>query len=228
MSTVYKDLVESFGYAPVMEAVSLDAIMTAVGNDKDEQSRAAKLNDIAWKENLPGLYDPVSGNFVRKQSMPTRSGGRYDIAATASSSADKELADRGLVPDNASTSTAIGRMVRGDDKKQYDQDIRSRSQAARGEKPSGQGGQPGQVTDAGSEYGTKDAFDAKAHDDLANAMMQHGRDVQQRQGDDKPLTPPREAGIAAANDQTSDLNDKRKRYAELISKATDRFNAPKE
>jgi hypothetical protein len=119
--------------------------------------------------------------------MPARSGGRYDIAATASSGADKELADRGLVPDNASTSTAIGRMVRGDDKKQYDQDIRSRSQAARGEKPQGQGAQPGQVTDAGSEYGTKDAFDAKAHDDLANAMMQHGRDVQQRQGDDKPV-----------------------------------------
>ena len=142
MVTVYKDLVESFGYTPVMEAVSLDTIMAAVGNDKDEQSRAAKLNDIAWKENLPGLYDPVSGNFVRKQSMPARSGGRYDIAATASSSADKELADRGLVPDNASTSTAIGRMVRGDDKKQYDQDIRSRSQAARGEKPPGQGGQP--------------------------------------------------------------------------------------
>ena len=245
MSTVYKDLVESFGYAPVMEAVSLDAIMTAVGNDKDEQSRAAKLNDIAWKENLPGLYDPVSGNFVRKQSMPTRSGGRYDIAATASSSADKELADRGLVPDNASTSTAIGRMVRGDDKKQYDQDIRSRSQAARGEKPPGQGGQPEpdkisgvngapNISALGSEFGTDTAFAGKANDDVKDLDIGFGPGKmtpdadKPAPADDKPLTPPREAGIAAANDQTSDLNDKRKRYAELISKATARFNAPKE
>lgn len=241
MSIVYKSLVESFGYTPIMEEVSLDTIMAAVGQEKDEQKRAATLNDIAWKENLPGLYDPVSGNYVRKQSMPAGRGNpRYNIAATASKGDDEVLSSKGLVPDNASTSTAIGRMFRGDDKGQYDQDVRSRSQAARGQKPPGQGGQPEgdkiagvngapNISALGSEFGTDTAFAGKANDDLANALTQHGNDVAQRQADDeKPLTPPREAGIAAANDQSSDLNDKRKRYAELLSKATNRFSNPKE
>jgi hypothetical protein len=204
MSSIYKELVESFGYTPVMEAVSLDTIMAAVGQEKDEQKRAAALNDIAWKENLPGLYDPVSGSYVRKQSMPAGRGNpRYNIAATASKGDDEVLSSKGLIPNNASTSTAIGRMIRGDDKKQYDQDVRTRSQAAVGNKPpaqAAQAAQPGGVTDAGSEFGTKDAFDAKAHNDLANAMAQHGANVQQRQGSD-------------------DMAAKRQRYAELLAKA---------
>jgi hypothetical protein len=220
MSSIYKDLVESFGYTPVMEAISLDAIMAAVGQEKDEQKRASALNDIAWKENLPGLYDPVSGNFVRKQSMPARSGGRYDIAATASSGADKELAGRGLVPNNASTSTALGRMFRGDDKKQYDQDVISRSQAARGEKPPGQGAQPEpdkisgvngapNISAPGSEYGTDATFAAKANDDLKDLDIGFGPGKMTPDAD-KPTPAPTTGG---------DLAAKRKRYAELLAKA---------
>jgi hypothetical protein len=229
MFSIYKDLVESFGYTPVMEAISLDAIMAAVGQEKDEQKRAATLNDIAWKENLPGLYDPVSGGYVRKQSMPARSGARYSIAATASSSDDKELADRGLVPDKANTSTAIGRMLRGDDKKQYDQDIRVRNQAAGGGKPPGQSGQPDgdkisgvngapNISAPGSEFGTDATFAAKANDDVKDLDIGFGPN-QFTPNDNKPLPEPREAGIAASNDQSSALNDKRKRYAELLAKA---------
>jgi len=242
MSSIYKDLVESFGYTPVMEAVSLDTIMAAVGQEKDEQKRAATLNDIAWKENLPGLYDPVSGYFVRKQSMPARSGARYDIAATGSNNADKELADRGLVPDSAKTSTAIGRMVRGDDKGQYDQDIRSRSQAARGEKPPGQSGQSGQVTDAGSEFGTKDAFNAKADADLQNLDIGFGPGKMSpddnKPSDSKPLgdidigfgpnqftpsdnkpSPTISPNKPVIPNQGGDMDAKRKKYAELLAKA---------
>jgi hypothetical protein len=246
MSSIYKELVESFGYTAVMEAVSLDTILAAVGQEKDEQKRAATLNDIAWKENLPGLYDPVSGYFVRKQSMPARSGARYDIAATGSNSADKELADKGLIPDSAKTSTAIGRMVRGDDKGQYDQDIRTRNQAAAGGgKPPGQGGQdlpvkgsqdsidrlnqamrasnagaPPNITAQGSEFGTDAAFAGKANDDLKDLDIGFGPG-KMTPDDNKPLPEPREAGIAAANNQSSSVDDKRKRYAELLAKAKD-------
>jgi hypothetical protein len=63
--------------------------------------------------------------------MPTGMGNQgYSIAATASSSADKELADLGLVPQNAKTSTGLGRMFRGDDKGQYDTDVKNASTGA--------------------------------------------------------------------------------------------------
>lgn len=218
MSTIYKDLVESFGYTPVMEAASLDTIMAAVGQEKDEQKRAATLNDIAWKENLPGLYDPVSGYFVRKQSMPAGRGNpRYNIGATASRGDDETLSSKGLIPDNAKTTSPLGKLankITGKDGDAYDRDIRSRSQAAAGAKPPGQGGQPGQVTDAGSEFGTKDAFDAKAHDDLANAWAQHGANVQQRQDN----TPQPNSQVTIPG-QGGDMDAKRKRYAELLAKA---------
>jgi hypothetical protein len=84
----------------VSEAITIKDVEAAVAGIKDEQERAKILNDIAWKEKLPGLYDPVSGYFVRKQSMPVGRGSNgqgYSIAATASSGADKELANLGLV-----------------------------------------------------------------------------------------------------------------------------------
>jgi len=190
MSTIYKDLVESFGYTPVVEAISLDAIMAAVGQEKDEQKRAAALNDIAWKEKLPGLYDPVSGNFVRKQSMPASNrGGRYDIAATASSGDDKTLSGMGLIPNNATTTSPLGKLankVTGKDSDAYDKDIRTASQAAAGNKPPSQAAQPGQVTAAGSEFGTKDAFDAKADADLQNLDIGFGPG-KMTPDDNKPL-----------------------------------------
>jgi len=243
MSSIYKDLVESFGYTPVMEAISLDAIMAAVGQEKDEQKRAATLNDMAWKENLPGLYDPVSGYFVRKQGMPTRSGARYDIAATASSGADKELADKGLIPDSAKTSTAIGRMVRGDDKGQYDQDIRTRNQAAAGGKPPGESGQelpvkgsqdsmdrlnqairasnagaPPNITAQGSEFGTDAAFAGKANDDLKDLDIGFGPG-KMTPDDNKPAPDKPAPNKPVIPGQGGDMDAKRRRYAELLAKA---------
>jgi len=221
MSSIYKDLVESFGYTAVMEAISLDAIMAAVGQEKDEQKRAATLNDMAWKENLPGLYDPVSGYFVRKQSMPARSGARYDIAATASSGADKELADKGLIPDSAKTSTAIGRMVRGDDKGQYDQDIRTRNQAAGSSKPPGQSGQTS--TDSkplgdidigfGPNQFTPNTDKPSNNKPLGDIDIGFGPN-QFTPSDNKPA--PNKPVIPG---QGGDMDAKRKKYAELLAKA---------
>lgn len=113
------------------EALSLDDIANAVkGKERDEQARAEILNDLAWEHKLPGLYDPISGYFVGKQSVNRGMDGqnRISIAATGSERSDRALADLGLIPDNAKTSTGLGRMFRGDDKGQYDQDLRSRSQ----------------------------------------------------------------------------------------------------
>ena len=115
------------------EALSLDDITAAVkGKENDEQGRAEILNDLAWKHKLPGLYDPISGGWVRQQSVQQGMGGqgRISIGATGSERSDRALADLGLIPDNAKTSTALGRMFRGDDKDQYSQDIKTRSQGA--------------------------------------------------------------------------------------------------
>ena len=95
------------------EAITMKDIQAAVGQEKDEQKRAGILNDLAWKENLPGLYDPVSGYFVRKQSMPSGDRGQnnYDISATAPREADTQaLAKLGLVPGTAKTS-ALGGLI---------------------------------------------------------------------------------------------------------------------
>ena len=229
MSTIYKDLVESFGYTPVTEAISLDAIMAAVGQEKDEQKRAAALNDIAWKEKLPGLYDPVSGNFVRKQSMPASNrGGRYDIAATASSGDDKTLSGMGLIPNNARTTSPLGKLankVTGKDGDAYDKDIRTASQAAAGNKLpsqaaqpepnkiSGVAGAPDNVTAAGSEYGTDAAFAAKANDDVKDLDIGFGPN-QFTPNDTKPA--PNKPVIPG---QGGDMDAKRKKYAELLAKA---------
>ena len=95
----------------LLEAITMADIRAAVGQETDEQKRAAILNDIAWKNNLPGLYDPVSGYFVAKQSMPSgEGGGRYNIAATARESDTQALAKMGLVPQTAKT-TALGGLV---------------------------------------------------------------------------------------------------------------------
>ncbi len=112
------------------EEITLQDVEAAVkGKEKDEQGRAEILNDLAWKNKLPGLYDPISGNFVAKQSQPQGMGGqgRYNIASTGSERSDRALADLGLIPDNANTSTALGRWFRGDDKDQYSQDIKNKS-----------------------------------------------------------------------------------------------------
>ena len=115
------------------EALTLDQVTAAVGQEKSEQKRAKILMGLAQKENLPGLYDPVSGYFVSatpdKNYMTQQETPR--ISATASKSSDQKLAQLGLVPQNASTSTFLGRMFRGDQKGQYDLDTKQTSRDAR-------------------------------------------------------------------------------------------------
>ena len=91
------------------EAITMKDIQAAVGQEKDEQKRASILNDLAWKENLPGLYDPVSGYFIRKQS-PNPETNQVSIAATAREADTQALAKLGLVPGTAKTS-ALGGLV---------------------------------------------------------------------------------------------------------------------
>jgi len=85
------------------EALTLDQVTAAVGQEKSEQKRAKILMGLAQKENLPGLYDPVSGYFVSatpdKNYMTQQETPR--ISATASKSSDQKLAQLGLVPQNA-------------------------------------------------------------------------------------------------------------------------------
>ena len=90
------------------EAITMKDVQAAVGQEKDEQKRANILNDLAWKEKLPGLYDPVSGYFIRKQS-PTDNN-QISIAATAREADTQALAAMGLVPSTAKTS-ALGGLV---------------------------------------------------------------------------------------------------------------------
>ena len=59
----YNQLTESITQADITAAIQT----LPSGLDSPEQKRAVILNDISWKENLPGLYDPITGNFVRKQ-----------------------------------------------------------------------------------------------------------------------------------------------------------------
>lgn len=91
------------------EAITMKDIQAAVGQEKDEQKRAGILNDLAWKENLPGLYDPISGYFIRKQS-PNPESNQVSIAATAREADTQALAKLGLVPGTAKTS-ALGGLI---------------------------------------------------------------------------------------------------------------------
>jgi len=109
------DNIERGGRKAINEALTMADVEAAVAGKKDEQERAAILNDLAWKEKLPGLYDPVSKMFVRKQSMPTGMGGQgYAISQSSPRSSDDEaLAKLGLIPQGASTSTGLGRFMQG-------------------------------------------------------------------------------------------------------------------
>lgn len=91
------------------EAITMKDIQAAVGQEKDEQKRASILNDLAWKENLPGLYDPISGYFILKQS-PNPETNQISISATAREADTQALAKLGLVPSTAKTS-ALGGLV---------------------------------------------------------------------------------------------------------------------
>ncbi len=122
----------------IKEEISLDSIMAAVGQEKSEQKRAAILQQMAAKENLPGLYDPVSGYFVSsvmdRNQMTQQETPR--ISATASADTTKKLADMGLVPNNANT-RALGGLVgvgglfkSGAENDKMDQDVKTTSRNA--------------------------------------------------------------------------------------------------
>ena len=87
-------LIESISQAEIDSAVQ----QLPPGLESPEQKRAKILNDIVWKENLPGLYDPITGYFVRKQQPPIDVGGMYSIADPrfGMDSINKELLSRGL------------------------------------------------------------------------------------------------------------------------------------
>jgi peptidoglycan hydrolase-like protein with peptidoglycan-binding domain len=113
------------------EAVTQKSIAAAlVGKEKDEQGRAKILQQMAEKEGLPGLYDPISGYFV--SAMPDTSNWpeqKPRISATASKADDAKLAPLGLIPGNANTSTFLGKAF-GQSGDQYDADLRKASTQA--------------------------------------------------------------------------------------------------
>lgn len=84
--------------------VSMGSVEAAVSGQDDEQARAKTLNTMAWKNNLPGLYDPVTGKFIPKQSEPTGAMGSptaFRMVDTAPEAAATTLGAMGLIPKNS-------------------------------------------------------------------------------------------------------------------------------
>lgn len=95
----------------VSEAITQQAINSAIAGKSNEQERAKILMTLAQQNQLPGLYDPVSGYFV--SAFPDTSNWpdqKPRISATASEADTQALAKVGLVPSNAKTS-ALGGLV---------------------------------------------------------------------------------------------------------------------
>ena len=99
------------------EAFNIKTVQNAVGNIGDEQQRAAALAKMAVDNNLPGLYDPVKGHFVSANGS---------ISNTADKDTDYMLAQKGLMPKNANTSTFLGKIF-GTSGDKYDTGLRGQS-----------------------------------------------------------------------------------------------------
>jgi hypothetical protein len=100
------------------EAIKLKDVITLIaGTEQDDPARFAKLAQIATTNQLPGLYDPVSSQYVSADGS---------VASTASKEVDSKLAYMGLIPQGAGTSTWLGKAV-GTTGDKYDADLRSRS-----------------------------------------------------------------------------------------------------
>jgi len=115
LGTTNANFANTVGITPTTapaSGITMKDVQDAVGQEKDEQKRAAILSDLAGKQKLPGLYDPVSGYFVRNQPAPSGDNGQnnYSISATAREADTQALAKMGLVPGNAKTS-ALGGVV---------------------------------------------------------------------------------------------------------------------
>lgn len=99
------------------EAFNIKTVQAAVGQIADEQQRATALAKMATDNKLPGLYDPVSGHYVSANGS---------ISNTADKDTDYLLAQKGLVPKNANTSTFLGKIF-GTSGDQYDTGLRGQS-----------------------------------------------------------------------------------------------------
>lgn len=119
MSTL--DLIESQDM--LLEAgLRLKTVIKSIaGKESNDQERFTILGQLAQKEGLPGLYDPVTGQFVKVDGSTSN---------TADKETDKKLAYMGLIPDNAATSTYWGKVF-GTSGDKYDADLRSTSKGAR-------------------------------------------------------------------------------------------------
>jgi Putative peptidoglycan binding domain len=114
-----RDLINKLDTIEHLNEFRLKDVKAAVGNDPDPKSRAVTLAKLANDNKLPGLYDPIDGEFVDNRA--NRSG-------VPSAAVDAQLQASGLIPPNSHSSSFLGSLtgVSGD---KYDQSIRQSSDA---------------------------------------------------------------------------------------------------
>ena len=95
--------------------LTLKAVQDAVINVGDEDQRHQVLAKLATDNGLPGLYDPISKEFVNNK-------GEVPMGGTGEKDMDTQLASLGLIPAGAKTSTAFGRFF-GSTSKERDQQL---------------------------------------------------------------------------------------------------------
>jgi peptidoglycan hydrolase-like protein with peptidoglycan-binding domain len=112
-----RDLINKLDTIDQLNEFRLKDVKAAVGNDPDPKSRAVTLAKLANDNKLPGLYDPIDGEFVDNRA--SRSG-------VPSAAVDAQLQASGLIPPNSHSSSFLGSVtgVSGD---KYDQSIRQSS-----------------------------------------------------------------------------------------------------
>ena len=99
------------------EAFNIKNVQDAVGNIADATQRHAALASLAQQNSLPGLYDPVEGDYVSATGA---------VSNTADKDTDYKLSSMGLIPKNANTSTFLGKVF-GSSGDKYDQGLRAQS-----------------------------------------------------------------------------------------------------
>lgn len=111
------DLIESKN-ALLEAGLRLSTVIASIaGKETNDQERFKALSALAKENGLPGLYDPVTGQFVKIDGSTTN---------TADKETDKKLAYMGLIPDNAATSTYWGKVF-GTSGEKYDTELRTTS-----------------------------------------------------------------------------------------------------
>jgi hypothetical protein len=82
--------------------ITLKDVQTTAQGAPDENARKQALATLARDNGLPGLYDPMSGDYVDNT-------GKTPFSGTAPMDVDQQLAGMGLLPGRATTSTMLGR-----------------------------------------------------------------------------------------------------------------------